>query len=424
MMTTPPTTEAIPFPKTRDRDARAWLEAYGIVPKVPTIRSSDADASAEAPFTYYLERILGICDPIDSSQATRVGTWAHACLEHIGDTGPETDAAMSLLLRERQAELGKWLGARGLKPEAIMERQAEEAEEMVTARTYFEAACEIKIPNTYLSNGFTAWLQSPGFVRLAAEKRLVWTTTRNGEVLRNVIQPDILLYSKPTNAIWAFDLKSTAWPPASRLSCCPFEFQALHNIAGLMANRRWLIEHFNLPHDASVGGIYHLAFQKPTIKFGPHDRDYTTTTRTITRGPRKGQMEVEKSYIGDPKRSNFRKRCLDWMRGEGDYLDKADQRASSPIVNASSTSMDAFREMEDEYQKRHDALCDLATREPNPENFPRTSKGILSPYGALETHAPFYSLPIHDWPDYIEQRGLVLKRRDDDLDAHASIGLH
>jgi len=426
LTTTPPTTTPVEIPKTREQDAAQWLQAYGIVPKVPTIRSSDAAMLQSEPFTYYLNRILGISDPLDSSVATRVGTWTHKCLE-LAMLGIPADAEASFVqaLKERQELIATCLAARGVLPAGIAERQDAEMQEAMSAKAYFEAATKIKIPNTFLRDGFLSWVNSPGFLPLAVEKRLVWTTQlKNAPVphLVNVIQPDILLFSKATDTIWGFDFKSTSVSPTKRLSCCPFEFQAQHNLAGLAANLPWLIEHFELSPNTRVGGFYHLALQKPAIFFGPGDRDSTIEHKTISRGPRKGQVDIVKHYTGEPVHANFINRCIDWMQGTGDYLDKADLRRVEPVINASIIRYEDF--LYSEYMQRYWELANAACREHIPANYPRTEQGILSKYGTLTTYAPFYHAPIHEWPELIEQKGLQLKRRDDDLDNDVTIGLH
>ena len=422
-MSVPPAVEAIPFPKTRGADAAEWLASYGLVPKVPTIRSSDEAVAAHAPFTYYLTRILGLSDPFDDSFARRVGSWAHKRLELIKTPPEEVDVQFRCTVQTAQQELAVLLGERGITGAALAERLNEEAEEATTARAYFEAATAIKIPNTFLSHGFMPWINAEGFVHLTREKRAVWMTSYKGKPIRNVAQYDLLLYSAPTNAIWGFDLKTTSDAPSLRLSSCPFEFQTQHYVKGLIENLDWIKSHFKLPSNTKVGGFYHLAIQKPSIRFGLKDRDYTSTPRTITKGARKGEVEIDKEYVGEPKLANFTKRCIEWMRGEGEYLDKADERLREPVINASITPLSVFREVEDEYYERLDRLSAMATREARPDNFPRTEAGISS-YGKLSPWSPFYTLPVSEWPAMIGQKNLVIKRRDDDLPDTTQIGLH
>ena len=73
----PPEIQPVPLPTDRARSARHYLESEGLVPRIPSIRSSDYSSSLSDPFGYYLRRRLGLIPALSYSEALSRGSYFH-----------------------------------------------------------------------------------------------------------------------------------------------------------------------------------------------------------------------------------------------------------------------------------------------------------------------------------------------------------
>lgn len=393
---------SVPIPKGGGRDAATFLEAHGIPSLQPKPRSSDDSLLRSSPFVYYLQRRLGIVDPLSSSKALRRGSWFHKAAELFMHPSEFQQHGRQHAITERVAELTEIMGARGVTGVDLKARLDEERTDAATAFAWFDAASRLTGPGI-LSKGFGEWLKNPAFRILGQEVELSDGTS--------VMTADLLLYSEPDNSVWVLDWKTTDKPPTIRLATVPFEFQTLHYCHITNINMPALIAKHQLPADATFGGMIHVAIQKPSIKLCGEDRDYSEVMHTLKSGPRKGEIEKRKTFYGDPKPENFTNRVKDWMQATGDYTHLAAEVLEEPRVNISWTHYSP--EMETTHLRRLKPLADAATREALPDNFDMTPEGITGSTmsRSLSPYAPFHTTPVQFWPDLIKQKGLIISHR-------------
>jgi len=398
----PPKTKPIPFPTTDGKDSREWLEAHGLVARQPAIRSSDYESVLHCPFQYYLSRRLGLVQSLRWSEALSRGSWFHKRFEYYNLPASEAKKKMEEDFEVREKELTEICHTRGIKGESKSNVIQREYKDMLCASAWYEASMDTfleKIRNPYwrvLGTEIVAEYKHPEFGRLLA-------------------QYDMLLYHEKQNSVWVVDLKTTAHNPIERLQTCTIEFQTQHymHILKWMLEEQSLTKPFDIPRDARLGGMMHVAIQKPTITFGLTDRDYTENEHEITRGPRKGQIETRKTYSGEPKLENYIKRCTDWYKGEGDYEHKKFERNSAPTVNISKTDhMTLDTRWTTEYTTRLRLVNHYSTVDPLPMNFPKSSSYLVQ-FGKMSPFSPFYLTPTGEWPGFVEAEGFMVEDRDD-----------
>ena len=406
---TPPKIEPLPFPKTLGSDAKRWLEGYGFVAKQPMIRSSDYELCLHCPFQYYLSRRLGLTPALRWSSALSRGSWFHTCAEHINDTPVIRKSKIKAALVDRKRELHEMcnlLGVIGDSRDSILQREEKDA---MSACAWFDAAVQVKIGDT--NKTFVETVFAPHFEYLGSEVVMRYEDS--------LIQADALLYHKGQNSVWIVDYKTCAESPTQRLQTCPHEFQTQHYLftTHYLLGEGTLQRKFDLPEDARIGGMYHIAIQKPSINFGSKDRDCELIEHELQRGPRKGQIEIRRKYHGEPRYENYLKRCEDWYHATGEYEELAPERVGDPVVNISSTSGRICDPSLDptwlyEYHRRLRYINHWREVDPVPANFLKSAKA-LSQHGKMNVFAPFYMTTPDKWPEILNREGFLFEDRDD-----------
>ena len=414
----PPEIENVPLPKGRGRDAQKYMEYHGIVDTTPSIRSSDYEGILHCPFQYYLSRRLGLSPALRWSKALSRGSWFHKRLELYRDTPEVATRAMDQMLQDRLEELEEicqTIGIKGESKDKVLER---ERRDFWCALGWYETVMHLetfqKIPtvHNFLTQEHFQHLGSEVGIRLHMP-----SNHKTGKVMLTGMY-DLLLYHKEQNSIFIVDAKTTAGDPQNRLMICPLEFQTQHYMMTLnfALETGQFQKLYDLPEDVRVGGMIHIAVQKPTIDFGMKDRDYEETEHTLQRGPRKGQVEMRRNYFGEPRFDNYIARCNDWYRGQGEYEHHAEKWAMSPPVNYSLTygSLLSDEDYLDEYYGRVALIRQYVQCKAFPKNFPR-SASHLQQFGKISPFAPFYLTPVKEWPDIIQAESFMQVDRDEDV---------
>jgi hypothetical protein len=403
------------------------LQEVAAVPfpvRTPPLRASDGELVLEDPFAYFLQVRLGLTHALAWSKALSRGSWVHKRLEYMECPTEEWRPALEGLLAGRCQELQE-VGHEIAYPKEKIDRRVEaEKQDFACALAWFEALSTLPISNEY--GTFYEYLMRPQWKLLGCELLAVYPHPDYPETPL-VCQFDRLYWHEPSNALWILDAKTCAGSPRERLQTCPIEFGTRHYIHTL----RWLLEggivheSFDLPPDVRVGGMMHLALQKPTIELCGEDRDFRWYEHTLKSGPRKGQVEMRKEYLSEePRFENYVARCVRYLKGEGEYLDKQAERAADPPVNISFTSASCVFD-EDADFAYHDSLRYLASyarREPHPRNFPMNAS-YLRRYGKLDDMAAFYLNPPSSWHELCLRKGYVQKFRDEHITPSSTASL-
>jgi hypothetical protein len=405
----PPKLEQPPIPVGRGHDAARWLEYHNIVPRVPSIRSSDI-GYLDSPFQYYLSRRLGLTPIHYYSEALSLGTWFHNWFEvhQLPDAlgHYERKIAEARTDLEAKASVLRWSS----RQKADIIQQLEH--DATHAREWFEIAVDIPIGN---SGTLRAHMNRPVWKTLGRE---VFLRVYHPKMPKTslVAQFDQLWYHTEHNTLWVPDLKSTGQNPRDRGAKCPVEFQTWHYLMVLeMALESGALhDQFpELPPNVKIGGMMHYIIQKPTIRLSQKDRDYNEIRKEISRGPNKGSIRIEKEYYGEPSWDNYRKRVKDWYLGEGEY-ETAHQ--SGPPVEISTTQFSTLDDdVRHEYGLHLSQLYELATKTAIPCSFPRNANS-MGHHGGLTPYAKFYTLGIQHWPRIIREQQLIPSFRDPELD--------
>lgn len=422
-MPNPP--DPIPFPSSRGDDAVRWLETRGLTTHVPTFQSSDYELALTDPFLYYLQRRLGLCDPLRYSEALTRGTWAHVAIESLFQRLPDEDRKVHFrtALDNRMTELSE-LASVGALPAAHIEAFLQvELRDAQQAQAWVETAWALEPAYAVLSSAkpksWKAIFERPTLICLGTEIRLV-TYPLGAKKPPAVIHVDALLWDQTTNMLWVADLKTCDCSPQVRALTCPIEFQTQHYLFTVedLLKSGHLHEKFPLlPPDVKLGGMMHLVMQKPTIDFGQNDRPFTEYIHILKSGPRKDQSEVRREYTGEPQFELYLQRCSRWYRAKGEYEHLVEQRMEDPPVNISFTSWpkDPSNDIHfEEYGARLKFLSDMATKPGRPDLFLRNPSNARL-FGKLTPFSEFYVTPVQYWPTIIEQKRLTVKFRNADL---------
>ena len=326
------TKQAVEVPVFTGDQQRQFLETELIESRVPSIRSSDFELILHCPFQYYLSRRLGLIPIFQQSQALSHGSWFHTYMEHFHEEESVRDEKYLAAWKRREVELDeicRTYGIIGESKDGVIQKEERFSEE---AKAWCKALYKVRMSNGF---SFVDYCTQDYWQLLGTE-----VSVMTDEVVPRAATFDVLLYHKEQNSVWIVDYKTTAMSPIDRLRLCPIEFQTRHYTHILEDTKAKVLEHFDLPKHAKVGGMIHVAVQKPTIKFGIRDRDFEMNEKTLKRGPRKGQTIVEKNFYGEPKLENYIQRCEDWYKGAGDFLDKKADRDSNPPVSISVCSLE------------------------------------------------------------------------------------
>lgn len=408
----PPQSKPIPLPRTDGKDAKEWLEAHGLVARRAMIRSSDYESMLHCPFQYYLSRRLCLVPALRWSAALSRGSWFHKRLEYYNLSPLEADKRMEADYETREEELRDVCKVRGIYGEERDRIFRREYQDMLCAKSWFEVAASYPVPGRGPLLGPGGYLSKSWWDILGTEIVAKYTHPEFGDMLA---QFDMLLYHEEQNRIFIMDMKTCSCSTISRLQICPIEFQTQHymHILKYLIEEGAITRQFNIPRDVKVGGMIHIAVQKPTIEFGQNDRDFEEHKHELSRGPRKGQIELRRKYHGEPKIENYIKRCKDWYFAEGQYEDKAPERESDPPVNYSLTPGSTLdTRYTTEYTRRLRLMEQYVMCDPHPVNFPKSARH-LNQFGKLSPFAPFYLTPVSEWAGIVATGGFVMEDRDD-----------
>jgi hypothetical protein len=365
------------------------------------------------PFRYYLARRLGLVPPLDWSPALSRGTWFHHCLARFDKDNTTLESGLEAELNTRKAELLELANEAGKDHTPLWER---EEKDMKTALAWWKSAgCGVVISREH--GTLQHYLNKACFRCLGREVHLVYRG--NGVVM--VAQIDLLLLNTETNQIWIVDGKTASVGPKIRLATCPIEFQTLHYME---TARKCLTDgiiqrHYNLEGDVRLGGMIHAAVQKCPLEFGREDRPFTEANHTLQRGPRRGQVEIRRTYEGEPTFDNYLQRQAEWYSATGRYTHRAAEIGDDPPVNLSFTfaGPDMGGRSDQMYGLMVNVVSNYARTEPMPSNFPMNADNLRPFHGSkLSLYAPFYLMPVHLWPGIIEEEGFRIVDRDRDID--------
>lgn len=406
----------VPFPRGRSAQVLPFLAHHGIVPVVPSIRSSDYELALADPFVYYLVRRLGLSSLLWYSEALSHGSWYHVAAEH--DDFVLSDQELLAWVREenlppgfratyelRRAELGRACDELGISGDTRRELADRLLKDTRTGLAFYAGSAQVVIPGEFKQT-WRSFLMQPQWRILAREFPIAWDDS--------VCRLDLLLFQEDSRALWIVDFKTTSLPPSLRLSTCVLEFQSQHYLHGLRQNLPSLIFKFGLPPDTVVGGIMHIAIQKPQIRLSREDRDFELVDVTPTRGPNKGVTRQEKRYFGEPRVHNFLSRVVDWYTSQGLYLHTAPETAAEPRVNIGFTPISSVLDEHGlfQYSKRLEVIQELRLREPAPENFPTNPSSLRGKGKEPSPFLLFATRPVDEWPDIMNKKGIVVRHRD------------
>ena len=416
----PPEIENVPIPTGRGREAQKWMEYHGYVDTTPSIRSSDYEGVLHCPFQYYLSRRLGLSPALRWSKALSRGSWFHKRLELYRDTPEVVSSCTNKMLTDRLEELEeicKTIGIKGESKDKVLDR---EKKDFACAMAWYQVSMNLQLPQQKLPTA-NEFLKQEHFRHLGSEVGIrlhMPKIHRAGKVMLTAML-DTLLYHKEQNSLYIVDAKTTAGSAEERLITCPLEFQTQHYMMVLkLALESNLVQSvYDLPEDVRVGGMVHIAVQKPTIEFGMKDRDCEEIEHTLQRGPRKGQVEIRKNYSGEPRFENYLERCEDWYRGQGEYEHLAERWNMSPPINYSLTYGNLLQDEDylDEYYARITLIKKYVQCKAIPKNFPR-SANHLRQFGRMSPFTPFYLTPPKEWPDIIKAESFIQIDRDEDVE--------
>lgn len=420
----------VPPPSDWGISLAAWLHHHGHIPITPHIRASDYYTCTTDPFRYYVERRLGLASAFSYSEALRHGSWLHKCLELDPFTVSWSLAQWTNALRPhiaaRQSELIVVCDTFNIHGDARASILRREEEDALTVAAWYMAERSVPIGN---SKSFAQYLANPNYEILSRELGLRVPNPFDPALPDLAGRIDLLFLNKLNNNLIIVDAKSTAKATSVRLAGCAWEYGTLHYIHLLQESLLTGLLHRllpSLPIDIKVGGMVHVAFEKPLIRLSDKDRDAETVDFTPQSGKNKGITRQEIRYSGEPKFSNFQRRVQDWALAENDYLHLRAERSSDPVVNMSWTPafsspshpspgvLDPSRLLH--FRLKHDIIARYATAAPEPYNFPVNDQSLVDPYskrytawGALAVSSPA------SWPQVIKQERLVTTHREDPL---------
>lgn len=448
----PPETQPVPMPTDRGRSARHYLESEGLVPRIPSIRSSDYGSALSDPFGYYLRRRLGLIPALSYSEALSRGSYFHL-LFALYDRDDRWQI-FRRLCKTRLDEINRICKDLRISETARAEAVQNEQVDQASASAWYSAFEQLPCMN----GGSALDLLSENFIKIGAEVRVTWVDERFPKT-RQVGQFDLLLLNRKTNKLWIVDAKTTSGPPLVRLSTVKEEFQTMHYLHGAewFLSRGLLHKQYpRLPQDVELGGMMHVAILKPSIQFGQADRNFhwasegkrTGVAGRIMRSPVNlqefgeyvikwtrnqpspepccGTMDEclrilhevtgkkpERVYDGEPSLDNYTKRCMRWYEGRGEYMDRAPDFQNDPPINISYTHATTMldRDWRADYLSRVAMIYNLATLEANPCNFLRNIDAIRMG-SKLALYSPFYLTEPKEWPALVQAQHFLVAHRD------------
>jgi hypothetical protein len=443
--------------------ARKWLEAQGYPSSISkSIRSRDFGTVDEDPFLLYLTSRLGLTSPLDAGTACRRGSWLHVRAEARDKPSGFISSFMEQKIEDRIAEIREVSKLCNYSEEKRMRIELEVREDAVSAWTWFDAALQYRNPeSSMLKDGLAAYLKR--FQSLAREIDLTYLDPRYPKVPL-VITIDDLLYRPETKTLWIADYKSVGYSPLVRMAQVRIEPQPRHYAYVTQNCLSELISRFSLPPDTKLGGVIHICIQKPGFKFATNDnrpfhfyslgarkkmhgradfdaklKNWTVRARPLdeplppivedtTRVKDFQEASLwlqeacgklpEKVYTGDPDRTIYTKRCVEFYQGVGEFAELGQKRLveKDSAVNISSTSAALLLDSSslDMYHRRLARVYHYATCPADPENFEQTGGGMIR-YFRLSRWHKFYLMPVQNWPSLIAEYNLIQHFRNDEM---------
>jgi len=423
------------------------LESAGLHIETPYVRSSDYGLVLNDPFRYFLSRRIGLTRAAGWSEALSRGSWFAERMLYAHHPDPSKPLAKKLAQRfdEIRAIASKFSWG----PDRLKGYLETEQKNYACAMGWWEAAMTLE-----MANGFTyqTYFARDGWEWLGSE--LVATATIGGIPCR--AQFDHLYFDSKRQKLWVVDDKTTSYDPNTRVQVCPNEFQSqlYCGIAEELLIDGTLSEKFGIPETATLGGMYHVAFKKPTIDFGSKDRPY----RLISNGKRSGKRGVwdpdtnkykiiemktgeileegtialrrqaesflrekcekiaEPVYEGEPDLDLYIKRCERWLKKQGEFKD-AEGVPTPTRIAYSILNEEWFESIRPTLHQRLKVVEAYRTAQPALENFPK-GVDLIDLSGNLSPYAPLYVLDPDRWAGALQTQELIVKHRDEtDMDA-------
>jgi len=433
----PPDVTPVPPPDGWNEGVLPYLRAYGIIPRpfIPITSSMHRSASCD-PFLFYLTYILGLAPSFRvSSKALVRGSWAHVRLEYAESPAAAVPSLMQGRLNTRLAEIDLTGEAWGLDRPTLDRYKEDETKSFKTAWAWFDALSDVRLPAeaTGLSrpSTFLDYLLHPSLMCLGREIRAhLWVRLPNREPFLVSATFDRVYLNTQTNQLWIFDLKTCDDIPSRRLETVHFEFQTQHYLFIL----RSLLEGGHLNHIAGinaqtvVGGMCHLAMQKPSINFDRRvDRPFKFNEHVLKSGPRKGQIELRKEFLSEePLFDLYVERCKRWYRGEGEYLEERAERVVHPPVNFSFSPTVKVLDEDGlpDYYSRLGTILDLCQKSDQPPGcFTRNARSLSAREGN-DILRSFYLCTPRQWPEIVASNKMIQHWRDSDVTPNTSSGFY
>lgn len=441
-------------------DTLRLLEIHGILPRIPTIRSSDFNLVNRCRFLYWLQRRMGLVPAFRYSDALSFGSWFHTALQCLQDP-PRARKVVDLALESRIQEINGICDTLNIrKGEPRQNIIAAEREDAYTAWAWFRAALSYRRSNDpYTSHGLPAYFSSPWQV-LGQEIRMGYRFPETPKCPL-VIELDSLVYNPTTKQIWGVEGKTTQLPTIVRGQLIRIEAQPRHYCFVLNELLRVgeIQRHYNLPASTTLGGIFHLIFAKPQIRLSGQDRRYGYANESKRSGLRGAASflpklkewhcsiyqldsaapherkkfsteekaiayleatvttQAKKVFQGEPDPSLYAKRCQQWYTATGDYADRRNEIAHNPPVLVSTTPAEVVLDEDkmNSYFTQLHRVYKYATLHPVPCQFDMHTDGATSMNG-LSPYAPFYTTMPRQWPDIIRRDNFIQQFRDEDID--------
>lgn len=361
-----------------------------MVAAVPAIRSSDANYTC--PFHYYLRRRLGICPLYDYSEALSRGTWFHRFFEVWHDP-----AARILYQSAIDREEVSLRAIQALLPREARTAVTDMKQDAKLAATWFTVALDAEL------NPAIGTLRSflSRFRVLDREMSLSVPYHRTNLTCRL----DQLWYDEDSKTLWIPDLKSTSKNARDRALSCPWEFQTRLYTRIVTEALPTLCQHYGLPANTQLGGMYHIIIQKPLIRPSASDRPYITEEVRN----KHGGITLKKVYIegSSPDIGNYMNRCRSWYLGTDEYEDRIAKDGPPVVISNTPATVLYNEDMAIETEAIIQGIHHAATRAPVPNSFHRNGESMPgAPYSL------FYDAPVVVWPELMRRHHLIVQHRD------------
>lgn len=450
-------------PKDRGPDALRYLKENGWPTITPNARSSDADDARSNPFAHLLKRRFGLQPAYNTSDALEHGSWCHTHFQNMFDVSSiaHANCLADAALEQKHREIESRCGRCGIGAETCARLKDAAGDNMLMTGAWMNAAARVPIPN-YSSMGEFILHKRWTLVskEICYDLRMVSPALGPDDTVPFwcTIQPDRLIFDESSGKLYVVDLKTCKEPTTLRGLTCPFEFQTWHYVytAAELLARGAFHQWYGLPADATMGGMYHILMQKPTIKMCSVDKPY----RFVAHSKRKKRMgraveqhggggwivdhwpddqspqvsairsehdneedavnhlqhsvgvKAKRKSDDEPSVERYAARCWNWYQAEGEHIHLKIERDAPVLISYTDADLMIDPDVKQEY---HDTLSDLrywGTCPPYPSSY-RKNYSALRAYNALSPYAPFFVNPIADWPALASEKNFIFEHRDD-----------